>query len=210
MKEWKFYLSVNFFKSNWIKKKVQSRTLLIFVFACVLGFSVFSISGDEALFNPLFDTFYAGRNVNMVSVDPWFQRQNEPSIAVSTLNPRILLGGSNDYSTVAIVGDPGEEVTGDAWLGVYKSFDGGESWTHDLLPPYNTYLEEYPNPTANPALEGFDAAADPTVRAGIDGIFFYSGIAFDRVENGDSVVFVARYQDIGHDIEYLESRYLHN
>src|SRR5437016_3892458 len=76
----------------------------------------------------------AGRNINMVSGmqwpggDPFLQRQNEPSVAVSTRNPLHLLAGSNDYRTVDIPGLPGEE-TGDAWLGVFKSLDGGQTWT---------------------------------------------------------------------------------
>src|SRR5579872_6870878 len=47
-----------------------------------------------------------GPNVNMVSGtswpngDPFLQRQNEPSIAVSTRNPMHILGGANDYRTV--------------------------------------------------------------------------------------------------------------
>src|SRR5260370_8994217 len=47
-----------------------------------------------------------GQNVNMVSGtkwpggDPFLQRQNEPSIAVSTRNAQHLLAGANDYRTV--------------------------------------------------------------------------------------------------------------
>ena len=48
----------------------------------------------------------AGQNVNMVSGtkwptgDPFLQRQNEPSMAVSTRNPMHLLSGANDYRSV--------------------------------------------------------------------------------------------------------------
>ena len=82
-----------------------------------------------------------GRNVNMVSGtewpdgDPFLQRQNEPSIAASTRNPLHLLGGSNDYRTVDLPGPAAsDEETGDAWLGLFKSFDGGQRWTSTLLP----------------------------------------------------------------------------
>ena len=145
------------------------------------------------------------RNVNMVEGqtlpggDPWLQRQNEPSLAVSTRNPLHLLAGANDYRTVEIP-IPGEELpglpegtaAGDAWLGVFKSFDGGESWMSTLLPgyPQDGTLEG-----TNSLLYGFQAAADPTVRAGTNGLFYYSGIAFNRVEHGRSVVFIARYID---------------
>jgi hypothetical protein len=52
----------------------------------------------------------AGGSVNMVSGtgwtngDPFLQRQNEPSLAVSTRNTLHLLGGANDYRTVDIAG----------------------------------------------------------------------------------------------------------
>src|SRR5438309_10920841 len=83
----------------------------------------------------------AGRNVNMVSGtkwpggDPFLQRQNEPSIAVSTRNPQHILGGANDYRSVDVPfdPDPDDEKKGDAWLGIFKSTDGGNSWTSTLL-----------------------------------------------------------------------------
>src|SRR5450631_3833293 len=83
----------------------------------------------------------AGPNVNMVSGtqwptgDPFLQRQNEPSMAVSTRNPLHILAGANDYRTVdleTVLG--GGEETGDSWLGLFKSFDGGLTWKSTLLP----------------------------------------------------------------------------
>src|SRR5215475_11357273 len=83
-----------------------------------------------------------GQNVNMVSGtafpggDPFLQRQNEPSIAVSSRNPLHLLGGANDYRTVDLAGLPQGQPTGDAWLGLFKSFDGGNTWFSTLVPGY--------------------------------------------------------------------------
>src|SRR5919204_4687192 len=74
-----------------------------------------------------------GQNVNMVSGtewpggDPFLQRQNEPSIAVSSRNPLHLLAGANDYRTVDLPGLP-EGETADAWLGVFTSINGGHTW----------------------------------------------------------------------------------
>src|SRR6476620_10934979 len=72
----------------------------------------------------------AGANVNMVSGtdwttgDPFLQRQNEPSSAVSTRNPLHLLAGANDYRTVDLPGpfDPmrGFKMAADAWVGLFK------------------------------------------------------------------------------------------
>ena len=149
-----------------------------------------------------------GRNVNMVAGtefptypdgDPYLQRQNEPSIAVSTRNPLHILAGSNDYRAIDYVDTgelPGQDQLAtshdrDAWLGVFKSFNGGQTWITTLLPgyKYNPY-----DPGTSP-LYGYGASADPTVRAGPNGLFYYSGIAFDRIKNGTSVLFVARYTD---------------
>jgi hypothetical protein len=166
----------------------------------------------------------AGRNVNMVSGtdpltgDPYLQRQNEPSIAVSTRNPLHLLAGANDYRTVDME-IPAEELPGvqqgiatapDAWLGVFKSFDGGESWTSKLLP--GSLVDPSPASLSSP-LHGYGAAADPTVRAGANGLFFYSGITFNRLQRGLGALFVSRFIDnnnkeTGDPIQYLDTKIL--
>src|SRR5436190_5122349 len=78
-----------------------------------------------------------GQNVNMVAGrewpggDPFLQRQNEPSIALSSRNPLHLLAGANDYRTVdfPLIDElPSVTLTGDAWLGLFKSFNGGQTW----------------------------------------------------------------------------------
>jgi len=140
----------------------------------------------------------SGPSVNMVSGtgwtngDPFLQRQNEPSLGVSTRNTLHLFGGANDYRSVDIAGLAGQSERADAWLGVFKSFDGGQTWQSTLLPGFP--LDSSPAGTSSP-LHGFQAAADPTVRAGTNGLFYYSGIAFNRGSNGAGVVFVSRFID---------------
>jgi hypothetical protein len=139
-----------------------------------------------------------GRNVNMVAGtgwpdgDPFLQRQNEPTMAASTRNPLHLLGGSNDYRTVDLPGLPDDAETGDAWVSVYKSFDGGQRWASTLLPGY-------PQDTSDAGLasplKGYQAGADPVVRAGTHGLLYYSGLVFDRGEGGKSGIFLARFID---------------
>jgi len=124
--------------------------------------------------------------------DPFLQRQNEPSLAVSTRNTLHLFGGANDYRSVDIAGLAGQSERADAWLGVFKSFDGGQTWQSTLLPGFP--LDSSPAGMASP-LHGFQAAADPTVRAGTNGLFYYSGIAFNRGAGGLGTVFVARFID---------------
>ena len=140
----------------------------------------------------------SGPSVNMVSGtgwtngDPFLQRQNEPSLAVSTRNTLHLFAGANDYRSVDIAGLAGQSERADAWLGVFKSFDGGQTWQSTLLPGFPQ--DSSPAGAAS-QLHGFQAAADPTVRAGTNGLFYYSGIAFNRGANGAGVVFVSRFID---------------
>ena len=147
----------------------------------------------------------AGQNVNMVGGpwsydpatgrivgDPFLQRQNEPSLAISSRNPCHLLGGANDYRAVDVPGLPSDKELGDAWLGVFKSIDCGHSWVSTLLPGYPQ--DRSAEGLASP-LKGLQAAADATVRSGPGGILYYSGIAFNRGTNNIGKVFVARFLD---------------
>ena len=128
----------------------------------------------------------AGQSINMVSGktlpggDPYLQRQNEPSLAMSSRNARHLVAGANDYRTVDIPGLPDGSETGDSWLSLFKSFDGGETWQSTLIPGYPQ--DTSPQGLASP-LHGYTAGADPVVRAGSHGLFYYSGIVFNRVTN---------------------------
>jgi len=137
----------------------------------------------------------------VVGGDPFLQRQNEPSIAVSTRNPQHLLAGANDYRSVDL---PYSDVSSDddtacpsqkcaePWVGVFKSHDGGQSWQSVLLPGFPQ--DQSPEGLASP-LKGFTTASDPAVRPGTNGLFYYSGIAFSR---GTKVgtVFVSRFVDL--------------
>ena len=142
----------------------------------------------------------AGQNINMVSGttwpggDPFLQRQNEPSLAVSSRNALHLLAGANDYRTVDLPAAPDTvpgSLAGDAWLGFFKSFDGGLSWQSYLLPGYPQ--DNSPAGLASP-LKTYRGAADPTVRAGVGGLLYYSGIAFNRGTN-QGAVFVSTFFD---------------
>src|SRR5215831_17584511 len=148
----------------------------------------------------------AGQNVNMVSGtvwpygDPFLERQDEPSLAVSTRNPLHLLAGANDYRTVDLnlpESEPGEgrlsnAPSGEPWVGQYVSVDGGAHWQSTLLAgyPQDTSARGVSSP-----LHGFTTAADPVLASGTNGMFYYGGIAFNR---GSSlgVVFVARFMDL--------------
>jgi hypothetical protein len=147
---------------------------------------------------PALPSLVVSRNVNMVSGqqlpdgDPYLQRQNEPSVAASTRNPMHLLAGANDYRTVDIPGNFEDGETGDAWLGLFKSFDGGERWSSTLLPGYPQ--DTTPDGLASP-LKAYHAGADPVVRPGTNGLLYYAGLAFNRGEGAPSAVFVSRFVD---------------
>jgi alpha-tubulin suppressor-like RCC1 family protein/uncharacterized protein YjbI with pentapeptide repeats len=180
----------------------------------------------------------AGDSVNMVTGtewpggDPYLQRQNEPSIAVSSANPEHLLAGANDYRTVDIAKAPADKMAGDAWAGIFKSLDGGKTWKSYLMPGYPQDPARYSKVAPYPKLTGSSApplmwcgvptaavaevrdakgvvttaavpatdgtctsAADPVVRAGADGMFYFGGITFQRFTNYGKV-YLARFIDL--------------
>ncbi len=158
-----------------------------------------------------------GPSINMVSGtqwpggDPFLQRQNGPSFAVSTRNPLHLISGDNDYRTVDIPGLANGTVTGDAWLGVFQSTDGGKTWRSTLLPGY-------PQDTSavgmsSPAF-GYSAGTDPVMRPGTNGMAYYAGLVFNRTpaagaNYGASAIIVGRYIDTnpatGDPFQYLDT-----
>src|SRR4029078_87989 len=107
-----------------------------------------------------------GQNVNMVTGtkfpggDPYLQKQNEPSGAVSTVNPCRLLVGANDYRAVNLPGLPADKENGDAWVGWYTSINCGQTW-------YSTLLPGYPQDTSaagkSSPVYGLTTAADPNI-----------------------------------------------
>jgi len=170
---------------------------ILTLFFCLLLFFVLSRSAQAQ---------QAGQNVNMVSGtvwpygDPFLERQDEPSLAVSTRNPLHLLAGANDYRTVDLnlqESEPGEgklsnAPTGEPWVGQYVSVDGGAHWQSTLLPgyPQDTSARGMSSP-----LHGFTTAADPVLASGTNGMFYYGGIAFNR-ESSMGLVFVSRFMDL--------------
>ena len=161
----------------------------------------------------------AGANVNVIAGtgadgDWTLQRQNEPSIACSSRNPRNCIAGANDYRTVDIPFPAvGERVTGDAWLGWYTTKDGGLSWRTRLLPGFP---QDTSTVGLNSPLRGYGAGADPIIRPGTNGLFYYGGLVFDREEGGGSAIFVARFIDnnnqegtAGEPIDYLGASIVH-
>ena len=155
----------------------------------------------------------AGESVNMVSGtqwpggDPFLQRQNEPSIAVSSANPQHLLAGANDYRSVDIPnpfqGTEQRKMAGDAWQGVFKSYDGGQTWKSYLMPgyPQDTSAEglgsaaQFWEPDGKNVKARYNAAADSVVRAGTDGMFYFAGIVFKR-GTSDGRVVLNRFIDL--------------
>ena len=54
-----------------------------------------------------------------------------------------------------------------------------------------------------------EQSADPVIRAGTNGLFYYSGIAFTRGEEPPSAGFIATYMDLNNDEPDGAPRHVH-
>lgn len=98
-----------------------------------------------------------------VRVTPNNAPQNESSIAANFLNTNVICCTANDYRN------------GDSAIGLYRSTDGGATWSNTVLPL--------------PA--GFDAGGDGIVNWGCTSFFLVTGIAFDRDFGGSNGSIIA-------------------
>lgn len=107
--------------------------------------------------------------------------QNEPTLAIDPRDPSVWLAGANDYCTLP--------TAGDAWVGFYRSTDGGATWTDSLLPGYqgDTSAQGASSPLAAMVAGGAFAAGDPMMSWDGQGDLFFMGINFNRgVPGGNS------------------------
>ena len=121
------------------------------------------------------------------SFDAQNRQSNETTVAISPADSDIVAAGGNDYRMVT--------VTGDVWLGVYVSSDGGGTW-------FNTFVPGFPSDTSSAGLAspllGLDASGDPVVRFDAESNLYVAAIAFNRNFDQpdrpvDNLVYVARY-----------------
>lgn len=111
----------------------------------------------------------AGPNVRM-NQDTIGRRQNEITMASWILNPRLVMGGSNDYRN------------GDASGGFYVSIDGGNSYYDALV-------------TRGP-VGVFEASGDPVAAVDRTGRLYANYISFDRTTD-DGGLYVQTSTDSG-------------
>jgi hypothetical protein len=106
--------------------------------------------------------------------------QNETTIAA---NGSTLVAGVNDYRLY----EPSENRY-DSSAGVYRSPDGGRTWSAGFVPGLVRADTAAPGP--------YEAAGDPSVAAGPNGTFWYADIAFDRSDAANAIA-VSRSADGG-------------
>ena len=180
-----------------------------------LGFACLGLIVAAGATLPAQQQIVPGTNVNMVSGtkfpdgDPYLQRQNEPSSAVSTRNPLHILGGANDYRTVDIPNSARhapnalDEFGCLAWL-VQVAGRRAELDEHPLA----RVPDRIRRARRRCGAMSRDRSGD---QAGTNGMFYYGGLVFNRGENAPSAIFVARFMDMnnleaGDPVVHLDTR----
>ena len=129
-----------------------------------------------------------GQSVNIIGPTPeidymlpdtGLKQQNEVNCTVRPGDPLVAFCGYNDYRTT--------EKTGDAWVGVSMTRDGGLTWSSRLAPGW----PQYATPGSGAPI-GHDFAADPNAAA-IPGVVLYNFIATDRGKKGTGGLFLQRW-----------------
>ena len=128
-----------------------------------------------------------GSDDTMASCSIGRRQQNEPTIAVNPNDTDVVVAGANDYCASI--------ETGEVWVGYYRSENGGQAWTHSLVPGYPT--DETALGEASPVHGTCGAAGDPTQAFDAEGNLFYGFICFNRAKPINGGVYVARYSDDG-------------
>ena len=165
-----------------------------------------------------------GQNINIVSGsdnqfigDMFRQRQNEPVLGISSVNPSHMMAAYNDYRTVDFAADQGVGTPSPAQSFVARLWnlfrapwqrepkhdpsvkaDMAQAWiglsfTDNGTDWYTGLLPGHPFDTSGGSpLFGFEAASDPVLAVTPDK-FLLAGIAF--TPNGNSSGFVSRFTD---------------
>lgn len=125
-------------------------------------------------------------NIGIVGEAAPDRQQVEPTIAVDPRDPNILVAGAQDLRLRAA----GEH----RWHGYYRSNDGGNTWTSNLLPGFPG--DNSPQGLASP-LHASNTTSDPVLAFDRVGNLYYAGLVFNVSATGsvvsNTVVFVAKY-----------------
>jgi hypothetical protein len=113
--------------------------------------------------------------------------ENEPTVAVNPHDPDVIAAGSNEYCL--------QTVGGDVWAGIYRSTDGGSTWSNSLVPGYPG--DASVAGVASPMSGVCNAAGDPTQSFDNDGRLFYGFICFNRAKPSNGNIYVATYENDG-------------
>ncbi len=158
---------------------------ICFVLLFIAGSNSFPVlSASSAVFN------HVSKNFNVDSI-PSHRQQVEPSIAVDPRDSSIMVASAQDYRLNSVA-----TLFKHRWNGVYRSTDGGKTWTSTLTPgfPGDTSPESLASP-----IHGFISSSDPVVAFDSFGNAYFTGLAFNDTKPGGfaGVVYLARYSNDG-------------